>query len=60
MWNEIKVAFDEWIYARNKIAEQLETHPSLSYREHSREVVDSMFSVIETFDKPSFRPALYK
>ncbi len=60
MWNEIKVAFDEWIYARNKIAEQLEPHPSLSYREHSREVVDSMFSVIETFDKPSFRPALYK
>lgn len=59
MWNEIKVALDEWICARNKIAEQLEPHQSLSYREHSREVVDCMFSFIKNLDDPFFRPALY-
>lgn len=59
MWNEIKFAFDEWIHARNKIAEQLGAHPSLSYREHTKEVIDGMFSFIETLDEPTFRPALY-
>ena len=58
MWNEIKTAFDEWKFSRAKIAEQLEPHTSLSYREYSREVVDSVFSFIEGLDHPCFRPAL--
>lgn len=59
MWNEIKTAFDEWKFSRAKIAEQLKPHTSLSYREYSREVVDSVFSFIEGLDHPCFRPALY-
>lgn len=59
MWNEIRTAFDEWIYARKKISEQLEPHPSLSYQEHSKEVIDKVYSFIETLDKPYFRPILY-
>lgn len=58
MWNEIKPAFDEWKSARAKIAEQLKSHTSLSYREYSSEVVDSVFSFIERLDHPYFRPAL--
>ncbi len=59
MWNEIKAAFDEWKFSRAKLAEQLEPHTSLSYREYTREVVDSVFSFIEGLDHPCFRPALY-
>lgn len=59
MWNEIKTAFDEWTFARNKIAEELEPHKSLSYKEFSREVIDSVFSDIKELDFPGFRPALY-
>lgn len=59
MWNEIKTAFDEWKYARKKISEQLEPHPFLSYQEHSKEVIDKVYSFIETLDKPCFRPILY-
>lgn len=58
MWNEIKTAFDEWQFSRAKIAEQVEPHTSLSYREYTREVVDSVFSFIEGLDHPCFRPAL--
>lgn len=59
MWNEIKTAFDEWAFARTKIAEELEPHKSLSYKEYSREVIDSVFSDIKELDFPGFRPALY-
>lgn len=59
MWNEIKKAFDEWTFSRTKIAEQLEPHTSLSYREYSSEVADSIFSFIKSMDNPCFRPALY-
>lgn len=59
MWNEIKFAFDEWIHARNKIAELLDAHPYLSYREHTKEVIDGMFSFIKTLDKPYIRSILY-
>lgn len=59
MWNEIKVAFDEWRFIREKIAEELDPHRSLSYREYSKEVVDSVFNCIEGLDSPAFRPALY-
>lgn len=58
MWNEIKKAFDEWTFSRAKISEQLESHTALSYREYSREVVDSLFSLIEELDRPGFRPAI--
>lgn len=59
MWNEIKTAFDEWSFARIKIAEELDPHTALSYKEYSRQVVDGMFSFIEGLDNPAFRPALY-
>lgn len=59
MWNEIKTAFDEWIFSRTKIAEELDPHKSLSYKEYSREVIDSVFSDIKELDFPGFRPALY-
>ena len=58
MWNEIKTAFDEWQFSRAKLAEQLEPHTALSYREYSSEVVDSIFSFIKGLDHPCFRPAL--
>lgn len=58
MWNEIKTAFDEWQFSRVKLAEQLEPHTALSYREYSSEVVDSIFSFIKGMDHPCFRPAL--
>ncbi len=58
MWNEIKTAFDEWQFSRAKLAEQLEPHAALSYREYSSEVVDSIFSFIKGLDHPCFRPAL--
>lgn len=58
MWNEIKTAFDEWQFSRAKLAEQLELHIALSYREYSSEVVDSIFSFIKGLDHPCFRPAL--
>lgn len=58
MWNEIKTAFDEWQFSRAKLAEQLEPHTALSYREYSSEVVDSIFSFIKGMDHPCFRPAL--
>lgn len=47
IWNEVKAAFDEWCLARIKIAEQLDPHASLSYKEYSRQVVDGMFTFIE-------------
>lgn len=59
MWNEIKAAFDEWVFARTKIAEELEPDKSLSYKQYSREVIDSVFSDIKELDFPGFRPALY-
>lgn len=59
MWNEIKVAFDEWSFARIKIAEELDPHTALSYKEYSRQIVDGMFSFIEGLDNPAFRSALY-
>lgn len=59
MWNEIKTAFDEWSFARIKIAEELDPHTALSYKEYSRQVVNGMFSFIEGLDNPAFRPALY-
>lgn len=59
MWNEMKTAFDEWSFARIKIAEELDPHTALSYKEYSRQVVDGMFSFIEGLDNPTFRPALY-
>lgn len=59
MWNEIKTAFDEWSFARIKIAEELDPHTALSYKEYSRQVIDGMFSFIEGLDNPAFRPALY-
>ena len=59
MWNEIKIAFDEWTFSRTKIAEQLEPHTALSYREYSSVVIDSVFSYIKELDRPGFRPALY-
>lgn len=59
MWNEIKTAFDEWVFARTKIAEELDPHKSLSYKEFSREVIDSVFSDIKELDFLGFRPALY-
>lgn len=59
MWNEIKTAFDEWSFARIKIAEELDPHTALSYKEYSRQVVDGMFSFIEGLDNPASRPALY-
>lgn len=58
MWNEIKTAFDEWQFSRAKLAEQLEPHIALSYREYSSEVVDSIFSFIKGLDHLCFRPAL--
>lgn len=58
MWNEIKTAFDEWQFSRAKLAEQLEPHTALSYREYSSDVVDSIFSFIKGLDHPCFRPAL--
>lgn len=58
MWNEIKTAFDEWQFSRAKLAEQLEPHTALSYREYSSEVVDGIFSFIKGLDHPCFRPAL--
>ncbi len=58
MWNEIKAAFEEWTFARAKIAEQLNPHTSLSYKEYSKQVVNGMFSFIEGMDNPAFRPAL--
>ncbi len=59
MWNEIKTAFDEWSFARIKIAEELDPHTALSYMEYSRQVVDGMFSFIEGLGNPALRPALY-
>lgn len=59
MWNEIKAAFDEWRFIREKIAEELDPHRSLSYLEYTKEVVDSVFNCIEGLDSPAFRPALY-
>lgn len=58
MWNEIKAAFDEWRFIREKIAEELDPHRSLSYHEYTKEVVDSVFNCIEGLDSPAFRPAL--
>ncbi len=58
MWNEIKTAFDKWIFARIKISDELEPQQSLSYQEYSREFVNEMFSFIEAMDLPEFRPAL--
>lgn len=60
MWNEVKAAFDEWRSARNIVADNLDPHRSLSYREYSREVVDSVFSFIKELDRPEFRPVLYR
>lgn len=60
MWNEVKTAFDEWRSARNIVADKLDPHRSLSYREHSREVVDSIFSFIKELDRPESRPVLYR
>lgn len=58
MWNEIKAAFDAWSFTRDKIAEQLQPHVSLSYKEYSLRVINGMFSFIEGLDNPAFRPAL--
>lgn len=58
MWNEIKGAFEEWTFARTKIAEELNPHTALSYKEYSRQVADKVFSFIEDMDNPAFRPAL--
>lgn len=59
MWNEVNAAFGEWRSARNIVADNLDPHRSLSYREHSGEMVDSIFSFIQELDKPSYRPILY-
>ncbi len=56
MWNEIKVAFDDWTFARTKLAQQLEPYQALSYTEYSKEVADGLFSFIEQLDKPGYRP----
>lgn len=58
MWNEIKAAFDAWSFTRDKIAEQLQPHVSLSYKEYTLRVINGMFSFIEGLDNPAFRPAL--
>lgn len=59
MWNEVKTAFDEWRNTRETIAGQLDPHASLSYREYSKEVINSVFSCIEGLDWPGFRPVFY-
>lgn len=58
MWNEVKFAFDEWIFARTKVAEGLGELVASSYKEYSKEVIDGIFSAIEELDWPYFRPAL--
>lgn len=58
MWNEIKKSFDDWTLSRAKLAEQLDPHTSLSYKEASLEIVDSVFSYIKELDWPGFRPVL--
>lgn len=55
VWNEIKPAFEKWIYTREKLADNLEPHSALSYREYSREVADGVFSFIEGLKGPGIR-----
>lgn len=58
MWNEIKPAFDSWVFARAKLAEQLDPHTALSYREYSRVFVDTVFSFIKRLQYPEYDPAV--
>ena len=58
MWNEIKPAFDSWVFARAKLAEQLDAHTALSYREYSRVFVDTVFSFIKRLQHPVYDPAV--
>lgn len=58
MWNEIKPAFDSWVFARAKLAEQLDAHTALSYREYSRVFVDTVFSFIKRLQHPEYDPAV--
>lgn len=58
MWNEIKAAFEVWTSIRIKIADQLESNQAVAYTEYSKEVSNSIFSFIESLERPEFIPAL--
>lgn len=47
MWNEIKPAFNNWIYARNKFAESLSPHQRLSFENHTQKMSTVIFREIQ-------------